>query len=267
MRQPKGFVENGKEKMVCRLKRSIYGLKQSPRCWNSTLDDQLKQIGFIQSKSDPCVYVAAEGEPFIIAIYVDDILLAGKTNERLKFVKNALASKFEVKDLGKVNYFLGIRIIQNLEEGTVWIGQPSYTERILQDFGMVDAKSAKTPVNSSLKLMKAAEESVGVKPEKYQCAVGKLLYLSTRSRPDIAFAVSSVARYTAQPTEDHWKAIKQLFRYLAGTIDYGILYKKSSESVKCIGYSDADWGGDLNDQKSTSGYLFELGEGPISWCS
>lgn len=106
-----------------------------------------------------------------------------------------------------------------------------------------------------------------MKPEEYQCAVGKLLYLSTRTCPDIAFAVSSVARYTAQPTKEHWKAIKHLLRYLVGTINYGIIHTKSCDSVECTGFTDADWGGDLDDRKCTSGYIFKLGGGPVSWCS
>ena len=106
-----------------------------------------------------------------------------------------------------------------------------------------------------------------MKPQEYQCAMGKLLYLSTRTCPEIAFAVSSVARYTAQPTEEHWEAIKHLFRYLVDTINYGIIYTKSCDSVECTGFTDADWGGDLDDRKSTLGYIFKLGGGPISWCS
>ena len=125
---------------------------------------------------------------------MDDILLAGKTEEQIKSVKSALASRFEVKDLGEVNYFLGVKIIQDLKKGTIWIGQPLYTKKILQYFGMAEARYVKTPVNSSLKLVKATDKSVCVKPEEYQCAVGKLLYLSTLTRSDIAFTVSSVAR-------------------------------------------------------------------------
>ena len=266
MKQPEAFVKKGQEGLVCKLKRSIYGLKQSPRCWNSALDVHLRSIGFVQTKSDPCIYVAEEGEPFIIAIYVDDILLAGQTDVRIAEVKDALTNRFDIKDLGQVNSFLGVKIIQNLEKGTIWAGQPSYTESILKHFNMRDAKAAKTPVNSSLKLIKALDDSECIDQELYQSAVGKLLYLSTRSRPDIAFAVSKVARYTSKPTVEHWKAVKHIFRYLVGTINHGILFSRSSSS-ECIGYSDADWGGDLDDRKSTSGFIYQIGEGPVSWSS
>ena len=263
MKQPEAFVKKDQEGLVCKLKQSIHGLKQSPRCWNSALDVYLRSIGFVQTKSDPCIYVAEEGEPFIIAIYVDDILLAGQTDVCIAELKDALTNHFDIKNLGQVNSFCGVKIIQNLEK---WVGQPSYTESILKHFNMRDAKAAKTPVNSSLKLIKALDDSECMDQELYQSAVGKLLYLSTCSRPDIAFAVSKVARYTSKPTVEHWKAVKHIFRYLVGTINHGILFSRSSSS-ECIRYSDADWGGELDDRKSTSGFIYQIGEGPASWSS
>ena len=204
MKQPEAFIMKGQEGLVCKLKRSIYGLKQSPRCWNSVLDEHLKSIGFVQTKSDPCIYIAEEGDPFMIAIYVDDILLAGQSDRRMAQVKDALTDRFDVKDLGRVDCFLGVKIIQNLEKGTIWAGQSVYTKTILNQFNMRSAKAAKTPVNTALKLTKAENDSECVDQELYQSAVGKLLYLSTRTRPDIAFAVSKVARYTSKPTVEHW---------------------------------------------------------------
>ena len=267
MRQPEGYVEQGKEGLVCKLKRSIYGLKQSQRCWNAALDSQLKRIGFKQTTSDPCLYVSMEGEPFIIAVYVDDILLAGKTDQKIKEVKSALSSQFNVKDMGKLEYFLGVNVVQDLPNGKVWLGQSSYTKSVLQQFGMTDAKAVKTPVNPSMKFSKATDSSKVVNVEKYQSAVGKLLYLATRTRPDIAFAVCNVANYTANPTEEHWMAVKHISRYLAGTVQYGFVYTKEN-LMECCGYSDADWAGDLDDHKSTSGYIFQVEGGSVSWkCS
>ena len=264
MKQPEGYVEEGKEGLVCKLRRSIYGLKQSPRCWNVALDSQLKRMGFTQTTGDPCLYVSTEGEPFIVAVYVDDVLLAGKSDRRIKEVKCALSSQFNVKDMGELKYFLGVKVVQDIPGGTIWMGQPSYTETVLREFSMVDAKAVKTPMNSSVKLSKATENSRSVDAERYQSAVGKLLYLSTRTRPDIAFAVCNVAKYTANPTEDHWKAVKHILRYLAGTVNYGLLYIRDSP-IECCGYSDADWAGDLDDRKSTSGYVFQVGGACVSW--
>ena len=182
MKQPEGFIEKGKENLVCKLKHSIYGLKQSPRCWNATLDRQLRHMGFIQSTSDPCIYTASEGEAFIIGVYVDDIILAGKSEKKMADIKKALSDKFEMKDLGELHYFLGVKVIQDRKKGTIWIGQPVYTENILQKFGMENAKPISTPVAVNTKLMLKTEDSEYFDKETYQSAVGSLLYLSTRTR-------------------------------------------------------------------------------------
>ena len=265
MDQPEGFKVEGKEHLVCRLKQSLYGLKQSPRCWNSTLDAHLKSMGYVQSTSDPCIYTSTEGETSIIGVYVDDFVIATESSERIEQVKAALSQKFDVKDLGSLHYFLGVQVKQD-EKGT-WIGQPTFTESILQKYGMSDAKPVKTPVSVNSKLLNASEESELVDQSLYQSAVGSLLYLATRTRPDISFAVNNVARYCSKPTKSHWTAVKRIFRYLRGTTHHGLLYSKGSESHDLIGYSDADWGGDDNDYKSTTGYLFQIGGTAITWKS
>ena len=266
MRQPEGFVAKGREQLVCRLKRSIYGLKQSSRCWNSTIDGYLKQLGFLQSNSDPCVYIAALGEMAVIGVYVDDIVVACKSEKQMEKVKQALCRKFEVKDLGELHHFLGLKVVQDKVSGDVWIGQPAYVGRVLERFGMQDAKSVATPVDTSTKLVKAVEDDVLVDQSLYQSAVGSLLYLSTSTRPDIAFAVSNVAKFSANPTKRHWTGVKRILRYLKSTSDLG-LHFTSNDVDDLVGYSDSDWAGDLDDRKSTSGYLFKLCGAPISWRS
>ena len=205
MKQPEGFVEKQKEHLVCKLKHSLYGLKQSPRCWNSVLDVQLKRMGFEQSSSDPCIYTLSEGATFIIGVYVDDIILAGKDHKQMEEIKRILAKTFDLKDLGELKYFLGVKIRVNHNsckpQGTVWIGQPMYIENVLKKYGMEDAKAISTPVDVGTKLVKAATDSELIDPVLYQSAVGSLLYLSTKTRPDIAYAVNSVARFCSNPTK------------------------------------------------------------------
>ena len=157
MRQPEDFVVKGNEHLVCKLKRSIYGLRQSPRCWNYTLDCKLKEMGFDQTPSDPCLYVS-KGEMFIVAVYVDDILLACKDNTRMEQVKKIIGKYFKVKDMGDLSYFLGVKVVQNKQNSSIWIGQPLYTEAVLKTFNMDQAKAAKTPVNASQKLIQTTEE-------------------------------------------------------------------------------------------------------------
>lgn len=267
MKQPEGYEEKGKEQLVCRLKKSIYGLKQSPRCWNIALDTQLKRMGFSQSQSDPCIYYKdADGEKFYMGVYVDDIILAGKSESKIKEVKKDISKKFNTKDLGKLSYFLGMKVEQDEKNGSVWIGQHAYTESLLKKFGMEDCKPVSTPVDISSKLTQATDDSLCVDQHRYQSAIGSLMYLSVSTRPDISFAVSSLARFSSNPTKEHWTALKRLLRYLKGTTMFGILYTKGGAS-ECIGFSDADWAGDTNDRKSTSGYVFMLNGGAVSWSS
>jgi len=118
MKQPAGFVTKGKEHLVCKLNKSIYGLKQSPRCWNAALHDHLRKIGFSQSTSDPCIYTT-EGETVIIAVYVDDIILAAGSEQRMIEVKKAIADHFQVKDMGELQYFLGVTVDQKTNPGGI----------------------------------------------------------------------------------------------------------------------------------------------------
>ena len=267
MTQPEGFVSPGQEHLVCKLKKSIYGLKQSPRCWNSALDVYLKQIGFTQSNSDPCIYFKdAGGEKVYMGVYVDDIVLAARTDKVLQQVKSDLATKFDIKDIGKLHYFLGMSIIQDDDCKSVWIGQPGYTEKILTKYNMQNCNPVSTPAEPGTKQKLASETDECVDKQMYQSAIGSLMYLSVGTRPDITYIVSNLARFSSKPTTDHWNAVKRVMRYLRGTTKLGIHY--SSEcSNKLIGYSDADWGGDVNDRKSTSGYIFKLNGGAISWRS
>ena len=265
MKQPEGFVTQGQEHLVCRLKRSIYGLKQAPRCWNQALDAQLKRMDFEQSSNDPCVYTNTTDGLMILAVYVDDILLAGKSPQRIAQVKADLGEHFRVKDMGELHYFLGVNVKQNSDSTEIWIGQPSYTQTVLKKFGLENCKPAATPVAQGTKLLKASEDSELFDATLYKSAVGMLLYLSGWTRPDITFAVSNVARYCSKPTKEHWVAVKRILRYLKGTSNFGLMYSNKDVDRPMTGFSDADWASDVNDRKSTSGYLFMMSGAPISW--
>ena len=263
MKQPEGFVKKGEEHLVCKLKKSIYGLKQSPRCWNTALDSHLKSIGLTQSQTDPCLYTGKEGERILVAVYVDDILVATKTSKTMDRIKNCLAKKFNMKDLGNLKSFLGVQVQR--DSSGIWIGQPGYAKKILRQFGMTESNPVSTPVDISQK-DQDSENSPSADRSVYQAAVGSLMYLSLWTRPDITYAVSKVARHSANPTHQHWIAVKRILRYLNGTYDRGIKYSSSSTET-LNGYSDADWAGDRKDRKSTSGYIFMLSGSPISWRS
>ena len=207
MQQPKGFECQGKEEFVCKLNKSIYELKQSPRCWNSTLDAYLKEMQFAQTASDPCIYYQKTGQDMMfIGIYVDDIILAARNEKQLKQVKEKLSTKFDIKDLGELKYFLGMKVEQSKENGSIWIGQPAYTENLLKRLGMQDSKPSHTPVEVSSELQPATNQAEPVNQTKYQSAIGGLMYLVVSTRPDIAFAVSNLARFSSNPQKEHWTA-------------------------------------------------------------
>ena len=268
MTQPEGSIKRGEEHLVCKLHKSIYGLKQSPRCWNQVLDEHLTKLNFQKSSSDPCIYTSRNNQtdsPIIIAVYVDDLILAGKDERRIAETKKNLSGRFRMKDLGELNHFLGLEVRQSVEKDRLWVGQTTYTLRILEDFGMLESKPVNTPADSNTNLTKRTDEEDEMDKSLYQAAVGSLLYLSTRTRPDIAFAVGKVAQFSSNPTQRHWTAVKRIMRYIQGTRDLGLMYQRMNDD--CIGYADADWGGNLDDRKSTSGYVFVYSNAAVSWRS
>ena len=200
MKQPEGFEIKGKEHLVCKLRKSIYGLKQASRCWNTALHAHLCTIGFCQSDNDPCIYVSEDGM-VTLAVYVEDIILGACGEKLMKEVKQAIGQKFITRDMGELEYFLGVAVNQNKKSGAVWIGQPMYTRKVIKKFNMRQAKPVATPVDSSVKLTKAEEDSETIDQGLYQSAVGCLLYLSTWTQPDIAFAVSNVAKFCSNPSK------------------------------------------------------------------
>ena len=221
-------------------------------------------MGFKSSTNDPCIYTLnSGGEVIILAVYVDDIILAGKSTEKIQQIIKEIAEKFDVKDKGELHHFLGVKITR-LEDRKIWISQSTYTREILKKFNMENSKPVVTPVEAGTKLVKTTEEDEPFDQEVYQSAVECLLYLSTKTRPDIAYAVGNIARFTSQPSMQHWSAVKRIMRYLNGTITYGLMYGKGSS---LIGYADANWAGDLDDHRSTSGYIFTMSGAAISWMS
>lgn len=191
--QPEVFVKPGEEHLVCKLKKSIYGLKQSPRCWSKTFTDFIKNIGFKQSTSDPCVFVRFQQELEILAVYVDDLILITESMESMKALKLALKKHYKMNDMADLSYILGISVIRDKERNCVFPHQKHYIEAILQKYGMHDANPIATPTDANVKLKKNDGVSKPVKSGTYQSMVGSLLYVAMATRPDIAQAVSVVS--------------------------------------------------------------------------
>lgn len=259
--QPPGY-ESG-EGMACHLVKSLYGLKQAPRAWHLRLKAELEKMGFAESCADPGLFIKNSGTPIYLLIYVDDIALVCKDTSELQATKTKIMEVFEARDLGPSSYFLGMDIIRDRANRTIMLAQHRLTNDLLAKYGMEEAKSLCIPLSPATKLTKEGE-SLDVIEHPYAQLIGSLMYLSICTRPDIAQAVGALARYMANPTETHWQAAKGVLRYLAGTRDYGIMFG-TSEGLEV--YCDADYAGDVDTRRSTTGYAFILNGGVISWSS
>lgn len=260
MAQPKGFIAKNQENKVCLLQKAIYGLKQSSRAWYEKIDSVLIRLDFKASKLEPCVYYKIVKETImIIILYVDDILIFSNNESNRVKLKEILMSKFKMKDLGSVKCFLGIRVEK--EKNKVIIDQRKYIEEILAKFDMSECKSVGTPLEMGKKINKT--ESSHEKDLPYQALIGSLMYLAVCSRPDIAHAVSLLSQFNNCYTKEHWVSAKRVLRYLKGTLDYRLVYRKTGMPLS--GYVDADWAGDEIDRKSYTGFAFLLGGAVFSW--
>ncbi|KAG2791160.1 hypothetical protein PC112_g24363 [Phytophthora cactorum] len=234
------------------------------RVWNETFDEFVCSIGFQVSAFDPCLYIkVVDGHCVLVLVYVDDVLITGSSPELISRTKNDLKTRFEMTDSGKCVFVLGIELVDG-PDGSVTMCQRRYVDDILKRFGMDECKAVVSPVDMSTRLVPS--DAVTKVNAPFREAVGTLMHLMTATRPDIAYAVGYVSRFMENPQEEHWVAVKRIFRYLQGTKTHGICFKPG-DNIDFRGYSDADWAGDLADRKSTSGYMFMLMGAPVSWGS
>ena len=264
VQQPPGFVQtnNQNEPLTCHLKRSLYGLKQSGRNWHITLTDYLRSVDFICNDIDPCMYTRKEGnKTTIILFWVDDIIIAGPSTADIDKVKQLLENRFRMDDRGTLNWFLGIDFEH--KDNTYTMSQKRYIESLLSRFKMEECNAANTPADSNLQLTSNTEATNTSYP--YRQLIGSLIYLSMGTRPDICWVVSKLSQYLDKPSDEHITAAKRVLRYLKKTKHYSLTFSPSPDPLH--GYSDADWGGDHADRRSTTGYIFMYGKTPISWNS
>jgi hypothetical protein len=263
MEQPDGFVVDGQEGKVCKLLKSLYGLKQAPKQWHEKFERTLTAEGFVVNEADKCVYYRhGGGEGVILCLYVDDILIFGTNLNVIKEVKEFLSRCFEMKDLGVADVILNIKLLKD-DNGGIILLQSHYVEKILSRFGYSDCKSSPTPYDPSVLIRK--NRKIARDQLRYSQIIGSLMYLASATRPDISFAVSKLSRFVSNPGDVHWHALERVLRYLKGTASYGIHYTGYPRVLE--GYSDSNWISDADETKATSGYLFTLGGGAVSWKS
>ena len=270
MTQPEGFVETGKEDYVCRLLKALYGTKQAPRLWSKRLDEAIVKFGLKPISADSCIFVRINKEEKSILIkFVDDLVYGSTLSSSLEKFSQFMGTEFEVRFL-PLKRFIGINVVRDRSNRKIFISQTHQILKILEEQGLTNCNPKSTPADSNARLNAAmVPKSEGEKKKKpttdYRSAVGALLYLATITRPDISYAVSQVAKYCENPKPAHWNAVKRIFAYLKGTCDYGLWLEGRDEGV--IGYTDADYAGDTDNSKSTSGNIFLHKGGPIAWGS
>jgi len=247
-----------------KLNKALYGLKQSPRVWYNTLATYLATLGFKPLDADASVFCK---DGTIIAIYVDDLLLASESVEDIKSLKEALNVRFKMSDLGACHFYLGMEVIRDRPRRQLRLSQEAYLQKVLTDHGMENCNGVQTPMETSSRLVPADPDYQADRAfrTKYQSAVGSLMYAMLGTRPDIAYAVSVVSRFASNPNTTHMNAVKRILKYLKETIHLGLVYHGSLQPL--IGYTDSDFAGDPHTRRSTSGYVFNLGSAAISWSS
>ncbi|RVW15974.1 Retrovirus-related Pol polyprotein from transposon RE2 [Vitis vinifera] len=238
MEQPPGFVAQGESGLVCRLRRSLYGLKQSPRAWFSRFSSVVQEFGMLRSIADHSVFYHHNslGQCIYLVVYVDDIVITGSDQDGIQKLKQHLFTHFQTKDLGKLKYLLGIEIAQS-SSGVV-LSQRKYALDILEETGMLDCKPVDTPMDPNVKLVPGQGEPLG-DPGRYR---------------------------RLSPCDSHWDAVIRILRYIKSTPGQGVLYENRGHT-QVVGYTDADWAGSPTDRRSTSGYCVFIGGNLISWKS
>jgi hypothetical protein len=270
MRQPPGFEDETQR--VWRLRKTIYGLKQSGREWNREFDSKLTSIHLNKTAVDHCVYFRErDGERTWITVWVDDLLILSTTRQEAERTREEIEKLFETKDLGEPRKIIGIEIKRDRQSGTISLSQRHYIESLLVKYGLADAKPLTTPMDPNVTLRKTPADAPPAPADlraQYQSMIGGLMYAAICTRPDIAYAVTALSQYSSNPGPEHWSACKRVFRYLSGTKNYGLVYGGTGDNDNVsVGYSDADYAANPDDRKSISGYAFMLGRATYGWSS
>lgn len=261
---PPGFLPPGSSSnKVCKLHKSLYGLKQASRQWFSKLSTALISLGYSPSSADHSLFTKLHNSHFTaLLVYVDDIVLTGDDLQEIQSVKQFLDSTFKIKDLGKLKYFLGLEIARSTQG--IFLNQRKYALELLEDSGLLATKPSTTPFDCSLKLHDS--DSPPYEDETtYRRLVGRLLYLTT-TRPDIAFIVQQLSQFISQPLQVHHSAAIRVLKYLKSAPAKGLFYSSSS-TLKLSGFADSDWASCPATRRSVTGYCVFLGTSMLSWKS
>jgi hypothetical protein len=267
MKPPKGSLAR-KLGRLWKLLKCLYGLKQASRMWNSTFTDFLLELGFIQNRADPCIFVLETAqEHMFIGLFVDDLLIVSKNTSGIMWIIGELSRRFKIQHLGEINWYLGIKIERNRKERIMMLSQDTFIESTAEEFGLALAKKPFSPLDPGTRRMIGEDKEETSLNCPYRQAIGKLLYISVCTRPDLAFSIALLSRYLDKPKKIHWNLVKRVIAYLNHTKSYKLVLGGVDGSLKLTGYSDSDWGQDTSTGRSTTGFVFKMGIGSISWMS
>ena len=284
MEQPEGF-HDGHKNNVLKLEKTLYGTKQAPHEWNNTLNTVLLTLKYVRCLSDTCTYVkmSRKGLPIIIAVFVDDILILFHKQDEAEWLsdKQKFMNEFKTKDMDDAEWILGIRVIRDRDRKIIKLDHEVQIDKTLSTFGMSDCNPVSIPYDknkfSITQCPTTQEEKYSMEKIPYKSIVGALQYISLSIRPDISYIVNQLSRYLVNPGEIHWIAAKRVLRYLKGTKEMSLLFKDNSNddadpTMNCNNinvevFCDADFGGDIDDRKSTTGVIIKINNNTIIWFS
>jgi len=278
MKQPQGY-HIGNNNVVCRLLKAVYGTKQAPHDWNEVINNFLISIGFKRCSSDTCVYIkrTRTGRLIIIGLFVDDLPIGYHKQDEAEWfeIRDQFMARFKMKYLGECRLILGMRITRDRHKNILTIDNEVYINRMLTRFKMKDCHPKSTPASHEKLIPTPKYEEDKEDKQLYQSIVGALNYLQQASRPDIALATNQLCRYASNPGPQHMIAAKRVLRYLRGTTTVGLTYSGGDKRfdmseqlpISIDTWTDADWGGDLIDRKSTTGYVIKIGNCSVSWAT
>ena len=263
MEVPPGYTGSIETKIVCKLERALYRLKQSPRAWFGRFSSAMRKYGYRQSNSDHTLSLKhRQSKVTALIVYLDDMIITGDDAKEISRLQEQLSAEFEMKHLGGLKYFLGIEVARS--KAGILLSQRKYVLDLLTEVGLLECKPMDTPIVQNHRLGEYSDQ-VPADKVRYQRLVGKLIYLS-HTRPNIAYAVSVVSQFMHNPSEDHMGVVIRILRYLKSSPGKGLLFSKNAH-LNIEGYTYADWAGNILDRKSTSSYFTFVGGNLVTWRS
>ncbi|CAM8900101.1 unnamed protein product [Rhodiola kirilowii] len=263
MEQPLGYISKSYPGYVCKLKKALYGLKQAPRAWFGKIAEFLQFCGYHSTDADSSLFVKKNGDVhMVVLLYVDDMIVTGSREDEIAWLRGELSTRFDMKNLGELSHFLGLGV-KRVTDG-ILLSQEGYANKLIERYKLKLSKKRSTPLDTREKLRRTEGARL---PDfmTYRSLVGGLLYL-TITRPDIAYSVGLISRYLQELRKPHLEAAKKILKYVNSTIDFCLFYKRRG-NFHLQGYTDADFDGDLDERKSTSGYVFMCNDTSVSWGS